>query len=132
MSGEKRDIDFYTLYDNEGRAMETFKVEHPTDSELRDNWVIGDGEGRVLGLHQTRIGRVKAGDVLVNRMGLEGACCYQVGLGEYAELLARMQAAAELEEYEPPRDERFAERFVRAEVRGGKVRVRLSEEVWEG
>ncbi len=121
----KRDIDFFTLYDNEGRPLETFTVEVPTDEELRDYWLITTEEGVILGTHQTRIGRVKPDEILCNRRDMEGACCYQVSREEFE------AAAGTVRNGEPSVDGKFSGRFVRAEVRGEKVRKRISEEEWQ-
>ncbi|MCL4245988.1 MAG: hypothetical protein KJ002_12810 [Candidatus Dadabacteria bacterium] len=128
--GEIRDVEFYTLYDNEGNPLETTAVEVPTDAELRDCWIIADESGAVLGGQETRLGRVKPEEVLGNHLGQEEVCCYQVSREEYQAMLDRLRAAAEEVDYVPPVDEKFGERFIRAEVRVGRVRVRVSEHEW--
>ena len=128
--GEIRDVEFYTLYDNEGNPLETTAVEVPTDAELRDCWIIADESGAVLGGQETRLGKVNPEEVLQNHRGIEGACCYQVNREEYSGVLEKMRAAAEEIDYAPPVDEKFGERFIRAEMRGGRVWVRMSEHEW--
>ena len=127
----KRDMDFYTLYDNEGRPFETFTVEVPTDEELRDYWIVANEKGEIIGVQQTRIGRVKPEDVLCNDIGHEGVCCYQVSREDYMEAIGQVRDAGTRLEYVPPVDERFRQRFIRAQVQGGgKIRKRISEEEW--
>lgn len=83
---QTKDREIYLIPDSEGNVVEAVSVEVPGDSELRDHWVICNERGEVVGMNETRIGRVRPEDVLVNNLDEDGTCCYVVTEGEYRQM----------------------------------------------